>query len=105
MKAKTKSLAALGLLVFFVAVSLGISGEALAKKAPVSTIDIETQPININKAGADELMKIRGVGPKLAQRIIDYRTHNGGFEKLGELSNVKGIGGVKFQKIKAQIAV
>jgi len=45
------------------------------------------------------------VGPKLAQRIIDYREKNGGFKKLEDLMNVQGIGEKNFLKLKSKLSV
>ena len=50
------------------------------------------QRININTATVEQLMDLKGVGEKLAQRIVDYRTQNGPFSKVDDLNNVKGIG-------------
>ncbi len=50
-------------------------------------------PVNINKAGADELSdSLNGVGLKKAQAIIQYRKANGSFKKAMDLAKVKGIG-------------
>ncbi|MBN1687937.1 MAG: helix-hairpin-helix domain-containing protein [Candidatus Omnitrophica bacterium] len=62
-------------------------------------------PVNINKAGLEELQAIRGIGPALAERIVQFRKDNGPFETLEDLANVRGIGGAKLQKIKSQISV
>lgn len=61
--------------------------------------------ININQAGPEELEAISGVGPALANRIVEFRNENGPFESLDDLANVRGIGGVKLQKIKDQVTV
>jgi competence protein ComEA len=61
--------------------------------------------VNVNKASSTELEAIRGVGPMLAQRIIDYRTANGRFERLEDLVQVPGIGQAKFEKIKNQVTL
>lgn len=61
--------------------------------------------ININTAGLEELQELTGVGPVIAERIIDYRESNGPFKTIEEIKNVKGIGDVTFLKMKDQITV
>ena len=59
--------------------------------------------LNINTAGKTELMKLKGIGEKRAQDIIDYRNNNGGFKSIEEIMKVKGIKQGIFSKIKDQI--
>ena len=61
--------------------------------------------ININKATNEELCKLKGVGPKIAGRIIKYREEKGPFEKPEDIQNVKGIGPKTWDANKAQICV
>ena len=61
--------------------------------------------ININTANIRELQKLNGVGRITAQAIIDYRTENGEFTSIDELTNVKGIGDAKLEKIRDHITV
>lgn len=65
----------------------------------------ETKIININFAGKSDLELLPGIGPELAQRIIDYRNTNGLFKKKEDLKNVTGIGDKKFNAIKDHISV
>lgn len=65
----------------------------------------ESGPIDINTATLEELDTLPGVGPAIAQRIIDYRNENGPFGAIEEIMNVKGIGPATFEKFKDQIAV
>lgn len=60
--------------------------------------------ININTADAAELMKLKGVGEKNAEKIIEYRVQTP-FEKPEDIMNVKGIGEKKFEDIKDHICV
>lgn len=62
-------------------------------------------PININTADYETLQAITGVGPTIAQRIIDYREANDGFDTIEEIINVKGIGDARFEDMKNQITV
>lgn len=61
--------------------------------------------VNINSANLNELDSLPGIGPALAQRIIDYREQNGNFQSIEDLQNVKGIGDSKFSDIKDNITV
>jgi competence protein ComEA len=53
----------------------------------------------------EELDKLNGVGPSLAQRILDYRQKNGGFKTIDEIKLVPGIGDKLFEKIKDEITL
>lgn len=61
--------------------------------------------ININTASLSELDALPGVGPAIAQRIIDYRSAHGKFHSVEEIKNVKGIGDKTFEKLKNYITV
>jgi competence protein ComEA len=52
-----------------------------------------------------ELDTLPGIGPALAQRIIDYRTQNGDFKTIEDLKKVRGIGEALFDQIKDLITV
>lgn len=56
-------------------------------------------PININTANAQDLDFLPGIGPTLAQRIVDYREANGSFAQLTDLLNVEGIGEKRLEEI------
>jgi competence protein ComEA len=62
-------------------------------------------PVNLNVATAAELEKLPGVGPAMAARIIEYRQKNGGFKKIEDLMNVKGIAEKAFLKLKPLVTV
>lgn len=61
--------------------------------------------IDINTAPVDELVMLDGIGEKLAQRIVDYRTENGDFGVIEELTMVSGISDKKLEAIRDKICV
>ncbi len=76
--------------------------------APAATVapSAPAGPVNINTATAAELDKaLPGIGPTLAQRIVDYRTAHGPFQRIEDLMKVTGIGLKEFDKIKGLVTV
>ena len=57
-------------------------------------------PIHLNTATADQLQQLPGVGPALAQRILDWRSEHGQFESVGQLQEVRGLGASKFADLR-----
>ncbi len=65
----------------------------------------EPQKIDINRADVWLLEALTGIGPTLAQRIVDYREQNGPFLNINELTKVEGIGTTIYERIKHLITV
>lgn len=65
----------------------------------------QTGLVNINRATVAELDRLPGVGPAIAQRIIDYRQEKGGFVSVEEIKLVSGIGDKMFENIKDLIEI
>jgi len=62
-------------------------------------------PVNINTANSELLQTLPGIGPKTAERIIEYRETAGRFQSVADIQNVKGIGPKKYERIQALITV
>lgn len=60
--------------------------------------------VNLNTATAEELQDIKGIGPKTAEKIVEYRQEHK-FENIEDVMNVKGIGEKKFEKMKEELEV
>ena len=82
-----------------------------APEEPAAPEETETEPegmasrVNLNTADAAALESLPGIGPALAQRIIDYRMANGPFQTTAEIQDVRGIGAGIYAKIKDSITV
>ena len=74
--------------------------------SPAPTVSGEpAEQININTASASELGLLPGVGPSLAEKIIDYRSQNGPFLSIEDIINVPGAGPGLYERIKDLITV
>ncbi|MHB9052960.1 MAG: helix-hairpin-helix domain-containing protein [Thermoleophilia bacterium] len=81
------------------------AGTAGASGAAGSGTSGAPQPVNLNSATLEQLNSLDGIGPKTAQKIIDYREAHGGFKSIEELLEVPGIGPAKFDQIKNQVVI
>ena len=69
------------------------------------TLAVKGEKVNLNLASARQLEALPGIGPALAQRIIDHRKKNGPFKRIEDLMNVRGIGEKKFLQLEDRITV
>ncbi len=110
-----------GLLIFLLGMLLvGVGIIAYKKSFPAGNLRIESsgpssetssvgnipkndRKININEASPEELTDLKGVGPVLAGRIVEYRLQRGPFVSVEDLKKVPGIGDRLFSKIKDDI--
>ena len=76
-----------------------------AAKSSTSSKAVPSGPVNINTAGAEELDTLPGIGPAMAQRIIEFRETEGAFTAIEDIKKVKGIGEAKFEKMKDKICI
>jgi competence protein ComEA len=87
------------------AAATSAQSKSTTQKAATGATATAAAPVNLNTATAEQLATIPGVGPKMAERIIDYRQKNGGFKKVEDLMNVSGVGEKSFLKMKPLITV
>ncbi|ABO51022.1 competence protein ComEA helix-hairpin-helix repeat protein [Desulforamulus reducens MI-1] len=81
-------------------------GVALKASKPLTpTVAQGTGLVNINTAGPQELDSLPGIGPALAERIIQHREANGPFQCTEDLKNVSGIGDKKFEDLQHRITL
>lgn len=78
---------------------------SVGQSSPSSIGNSASGMININTAGITELDKLPGIGPALAERIIQYRNEHGAFGKPEDLQKVSGIGAKTYEKMASMISV
>ena len=61
--------------------------------------------VNINTADAGQLIELPQIGPKMAQRILEFRKSNGNFKRTQDLMKVKGIGEKVFATLQPLITI
>jgi competence protein ComEA len=87
-------------------VATSVSGAEQGKPAPSkASAPAVSAPVNINTATVAQLEALPGVGAKTAQLIVEHRQKVGGFKKVEELMNIKGIGEKAFLKLKPMITL
>lgn len=79
--------------------------EQEGKAFPGGPDETASARVNLNTAGKEELMTLRGIGQSRAEDIIRYREANGGFERIEDIMNVSGIKEAAFEKIRDDITV
>jgi|SRR4051794_30136059 competence protein ComEA len=76
----------------------GVAAVATAPGSP-------TAPVHLNSATLEQLQELDGIGPALAQRIIDFREQHGGFRSLDELDQVSGFGPARMASLRGHVAL
>ncbi len=72
---------------------------------PAAAAASHNGPLDLNRASAEEIESLPGIGSVLAQRVVDYRTSVGRFDRIEDLRRVKGIGAKKLDRIRASVTV
>ena len=85
-------------------------GEQAASAAGKATTSVASNvasdsKVNLNAADSPQLQSLSGIGPSMAQRIIDYRQEHGAFQRVEDLQKVRGIGAKTFDKLKDNICI
>ncbi|HUV05561.1 MAG TPA: helix-hairpin-helix domain-containing protein [Armatimonadota bacterium] len=80
--------------------SAGAASESVRSSGPKKLTRPGEGTVHINTAGFEELQRLPGIGPAMAQRIVDYRTEHGRFQSIEELDEVRGIGPAKLEKMR-----
>lgn len=83
---------------------IDVPAAALPGSAPAAAA-ASTGPVQLNTAGLDQLEALPGVGPVLAQHILDWRAAHGRFSSVDQLNDVPGIGDTKFAQLRPHVTL
>jgi competence protein ComEA len=86
-------------------VAIGVPGVAAAGAGSASSATAGAGPVDLNTATVAELDALPGIGPVLAQRIIDYRSQQGRFTSVDQLDDVPGIGPALYGRLVGSVTV
>jgi competence protein ComEA len=81
------------------------AGSLVAQEPKMPPATHAAAALNLNTATAAQLEGLPGIGKATAERIVEYRQKSGGFKKIEDLMNVRGIGEKNFLKLKPLITV
>jgi competence protein ComEA len=95
------------LMVFLLVLGLAVAAQAgqTSRGAAPAAKASASAPVNLNTATVAQLETLPGIGKSTAERILEYREKSGGFKKIEDLMNVRGIGEKSFLKLKPLITV
>ena len=94
----TRVLSAILAVVLMGSVAWGQDRPQKAGGAPVAAV-------NLNTASVSQLEALPGIGQKTAERIVEYRQKVGGFKKVEDVMNVRGVGEKNFLKLKPMLTL
>jgi competence protein ComEA len=77
---------------------VGTAGATAGGAAPPGSAGVPK--LSLGAATVEQLDQLDGIGPTLAQRIVEYRTDHGGFRSLSDLREVEGIGEKRFATLR-----
>jgi competence protein ComEA len=94
----------MALLLFVIGSLPALAQDTGGRTSPPSQASA-TAPVNLNTADLAQLETLPGIGRVTAERIVEYRERTGGFKKVEDLMNVRGVGEQSFLKLRTLVIV
>ena len=94
-----------GVVVAGMLVGMAGAPEVARSQPRAATADPAAAKVNINSASAKELMALKGIGEKVARRIVEFREANGPFKSVDDLKRVDGVGGALLERHRPRLVV
>jgi competence protein ComEA len=92
--------------LFVLVALLGLGADVAAERRGDQVVATKADaPVNINTASVKQLMTLEGVGQKVAEKVVEYRSAHGPFKKPQEIRKVQGIGSGLWEKNRERIVV
>ena len=93
-------------MVYLLVALMLVAGGALQVVFANETAEVEAvMSVNLNQADVVQLQTLPGIGPALAERVVAHREANGLFASVDQLSEVKGIGQRKLEKLRGHLVL
>ena len=92
-------------MALFVAITLSCLGGLPVPALAASVTAAAAAPLNLNEASAKQLQSLPGIGEVTAAHILAYRKGNGAFKRVDDLLQVKGVGPKTLARIRALVTV
>lgn len=102
---KTDQLVLLGFIAVALATALLTRATLAPEKSLAQFVTRLSEPLDLNAATLEELIDLPGIGPVLAQRILEYRERRGGFQSVEELLEIRGIGPKRLEQLRGRVRV
>ena len=84
---------------------IALLGATASAAAPAGKEESNSGPVDLNTASREQLMQVKGIGPALADRIVEFRKEHGPFRRVEDILKVRGVGEKSLEKLRPYLKV
>ena len=92
-------------LICLALVTVMVGAGGIQTSAAAETKESGAAQVDLNTASRDQLMQVKGIGPSLADRIIEFRKEHGPFRRVDDLLKIRGVGEKSLAKLRPHLKV